>query len=359
MTDQSPVLSGGSRPPEPPPGGGGRRDDSDADTALASHLDRQAERTAAWRERADRLAERYRDRPVVDLGLRVHLRDRESAGAVLGSALAFRLFLFFVPLLLFVVGLTGFLHGYVDESTVEDAGIAGSLAAQIETALNQPNATRWSAVLLGLFGMATAGRTLSKVLVQLSCVTWRLPLRRKAPVKVVGGLIGLIVGVGVIATLINRIRQQVGLGVMSVSFLAVFGLYALLWLLVMMLLPRVTTDPGALLPGALLNAAVLTGLQVVSQLFLAGQFERASTLYGAFGTTVVTLGWFFFVGRTVVLSMALNAAVYERFGSISGPVFRLPVLRALPRRWPRFQRFFQLDDPGAQGSAGDETAPPG
>lgn len=43
----------------------------------------------------------------MDLALRWYERDREAAGTVVGSALAFRLFLFFIPLLLFVVGLTG------------------------------------------------------------------------------------------------------------------------------------------------------------------------------------------------------------------------------------------------------------
>ncbi len=73
-------------------------------------------------------------------------------------------------------------------------------------------------------------------------------------------------------------------------------------------------------------------MQAVSQLYLPGRFDRASELYGAIGTTVVTLGWFFIIGRTIVLAMAVNAVVYERFGSISQFVFSLPVLRVLPRQ---------------------------
>ena len=87
---------------------------------------------------------------------------------------------------------------------------------------------------------------------------------------------------------------------------------------------------------------MVAGLQAVSQLYLPGRFERASQLYGAIGTTVVTLGWFFIIGRTIVLAMAINAVVYERFGSISQFVFSLPVLRALPGGGTWFRRFFQL-----------------
>ena len=60
---------------------------------------------SAGQRRANELRERYGDRALVDLGLRLYRRDRESAGTVVGAAVALRLFLFFVPLLLFVVGL--------------------------------------------------------------------------------------------------------------------------------------------------------------------------------------------------------------------------------------------------------------
>ena len=42
--------------------------------------------------------------------------------------------------------------------------------------------------------------------------------------------------------------------------------------------------------------------------------------------------------RVEVLSMALNAVIWERFGSISQLVFSLPVLRILPRRLSIAQR---------------------
>jgi uncharacterized BrkB/YihY/UPF0761 family membrane protein len=70
---------------------------------------------------------------------------------------------------------------------------------------------------------------------------------------------------------------------------------------------------------------------------------RASELYGAIGAIIVTLGWFFIAGRAIVLAMALNAVVYERFGSISKVVFALPLLRILPRQSARIRRLFALD----------------
>ena len=191
--------------------------------------------------------------------------------------------------------------------------------------------------------MLTTGRTLSKVMTVASCLSWRLPPRAKASVRSIGAMVGLITGIGVVSTLVNKIRHDLGVGVATISFLAAFAIYLVAWLLVMMLLPRATPDPGALLPGALLTALTLTGVQAVSQLFLPGRLSQASELYGAVGLAVVTLGWFFIMGRAIVLAMTLNAVVHERFGSISTFVFGLPVLRALPRRWAWFRRIFQLE----------------
>jgi hypothetical protein len=63
----------------------------------------------------------------------------------------------------------------------------------------------------------------------------------------------------------------------------------------------------------------------------SNHLARASALYGAIGITVVTLGWFFILGRAMVLAITVNAVIYERFGTISQAVFALPVLRALPQ----------------------------
>jgi uncharacterized BrkB/YihY/UPF0761 family membrane protein len=295
------------------------------------------------RSSVDRRFQQHRHRPLVDLGVRIYERDRDVAGAVVGSAIAFRLFLFFVPLLLFAVGLAGFLGAYVERRDLDGAGLSGGLAAQIGEALTQPNSTRWIAVGLGAIGMVTTGRTLSKTMIAASCLAWQIPLRARASVKVTGAVVGLLAGVALVAALVNRIRTGLGLAVTGVSLAVALGVYVVAWVLVLALVPRRSKDPASLLPGGLLLAAVLAGMQAVSQLYLPGRFSRASELYGAIGTTIVTLGWFFILGRAIVVAMVVNAAVYERFGSISGIVFSLPGVRALPRRSALVRRVFGLE----------------
>ena len=179
-------------------------------------------------------------------------------------------------------------------------------------------------MLVGFVGMVTTGRSLSKGMVSASCLAWRLPVRTKASVRVIGAIVGLIVGIGLVSTIINRVRAELGLAVAGISFLVAFAVYAVAWLLLSMLLPRATDrSRSALLPGAVLVGATLVGMQAISQLYLPDRFDRASQLYGAIGTTIVTLGWFFILGRAIVLAMAVNAVIYERFGSISQFVFSL------------------------------------
>jgi uncharacterized BrkB/YihY/UPF0761 family membrane protein len=313
-------------------------------TGVRAFLDRSRDRLTAEQERISALIDKYHDRPLIDVALRIYQRDREGAGGLVGSALAFRLFLFFVPLTLFVVGVLGFLTRWIDADDIIDAaGLGGTLADQVNTALSQPDSTRWIATIAGLFGMAWAGRSLSKVMIAASCLAWRLPVTTKASARVIGSVVGLVAGIALVATVVNRVRLDFGLGAASLSLLAVLSVYGIAWMAMSMLLPRATRDPGALLPGAVVVGAVLAVMQAISQLYLPNALGRASALYGALATTVVTLGWFFFLGRAMVFGMSLDAVIYERFGSISQFVFGLPVVRILPRKSAWIRNFFDLE----------------
>ena len=343
------TAAGEPAPPDPEGGGGVSAEEAARRAGVRGLVDLGKDRYSAGRTWATALLDRHRNRPLVDLALRLIERDREAAGSVVGSAIAFRLFLFFVPLLLFVVGVAGFFANIVSSKEIEDAGITGALAGQIDTALTQPTSTRWIAVGVGFVGMVTTGRTLSKGMAGASCLAWKLPVRSKASVRVIGGVIGLLVGLGVVAAILNRVRQSFGLAGASVSFIAVLGLYTVGALVLASLLPRRTSDPGALLPGAAALGVTLAVLHAISQFYLPDRFDRASELYGAIGATIVTLGWFFIAGRALVLSMVLDAVVFERFGSISQFVFGLPVLRILPRKWAWLRRYFDLEEPDLDG----------
>jgi hypothetical protein len=128
--------------------------DAAGDTGLA----RFAAATRGRVTNAQRWLARYQGLPVVDVVLGTFRRDRRAAGSVMSSALAFRLFLFFLPLLLLTIGVAGFASDIVDKrSANRAAGISGGLAKQVSAAFHQPGLTRWVAVLLGVWGVLVAG----------------------------------------------------------------------------------------------------------------------------------------------------------------------------------------------------------
>jgi uncharacterized BrkB/YihY/UPF0761 family membrane protein len=307
------------------------------------------QRATAWaHERAEQLGSWFveqRERvTIVDVGADVYERDKEAGATLLGSALALRLFLFFVPLLLVIVGLAGVFGGRSDGSVVsESAGVSGTLANYIDDAFRQSGQTPWIALAVGLFGMATAGRSLTRALVLSSALSWQLGGKQRTPVRAIGVVTGLFVGLALSASIMNRIRQTAGVAVTSVSMVGLFGIYFVVWLLLFQALPRRTTDPGASLPGAAVGAAVMVGLQAVTQFYLPHQLDSASQMYGGLGVLVAFLGWFFFIGRAIAFSFALNAVIYEQVGSVSTLVFGLPVIREIPRRVPAVGRYFALD----------------
>lgn len=357
MDDQRDAAPDGTDTPAGTPTGIGEMSAASSATTVnrwRQLVDRGKGTWTAQRTAGEARLGRWREgNPLVDCGALVYERDREIAATVLGSAVAFRLFLFFVPLLLFVVGLVGILATWVSSSDASGtAGVTGALADQLASAMEQSSQGRWVMLLAGVWGMLSAGRALGKVLVASSCLSWRLPVQRRAPVRVVGAVVGLVTSMALISVITNRIRAATGFTIASLSFVVVAVIYLVIWLFVLLTLPRPTRDPGALLPGAALVAVALSLMQAFTQLYLPGRMSRASQLYGGLGAIIVTLGWFFILGRLIVVGMAANAAVYERFGSISQVVFSLPVVRILPRRSPRLARFFGLDE-AVSPSAGE------
>jgi uncharacterized BrkB/YihY/UPF0761 family membrane protein len=325
-------------------------DEPPADDPTES-ISRIAQLQTAAQQRASRATEwaaGLRERSVIaDGAFCVYERDRASAGTVLGSAIAFRLFLFFVPCVVLGVGVIGLFSGYVATETITDAGsISGALATNIRAAHDQSTTASLISVATGLFLMASAGRSLSKSLVASSNLAWSANGRVTAKVRAIAAITGVMLSLILVSFVIGKIRDEWGIAFASLSFGAGFVIYLFLFMVLMATLPRGTTDPGAILPGAALVAALVVGLQAVSQLYIPSRISGASDLYGGIGVTVVALGWLFIVGRTISFAFSLNAALFDRFGSLSQAIFSLPVLRILRRKSAPLRSHFGLDDDG-------------
>ena len=89
-----------------------------------------AGRAHARRQATERL-------PFFGIAVRVYERDKHAAGTLLGSALALRLFLLFVPTVLLLFGVAGILGGSSVVDSSSDIGIGGALGHEIDSALDQ------------------------------------------------------------------------------------------------------------------------------------------------------------------------------------------------------------------------------
>ena len=96
----------------------------------------QRARLLAHKERATaELAARRERHVLVELGVKLYERDRDSFGSVLGSAIAMRLFLFTASLSVAAVGLVNLVtRGNGMGGVMTSAGITGQVASQVDAA---------------------------------------------------------------------------------------------------------------------------------------------------------------------------------------------------------------------------------
>ncbi len=325
-------------PPEREPGTEGRI------ARLRARGEEVARRGEAWLER------RRTEAMPVDLAVEYYERDRDAFASVLGAAIALRLFLFFVPAMLLVTGILMLVVGHDGvRSIAEQGGVTGGLANQVEEATTTSRTTTLGLLVAALWLTVWGGRSLTKVLAACSAGAWRMTGRQgRATFRMAVAVTTLIFLFVIVAGVMNRLRETQGLAVITTSWLLVGALYAVAWFLVSATLPRTTSDPGALLPGALGVGAGFAALQWFMQYYLPTKLAHSTALAGSIGASVAALGYMFFLGRIMASSFILDAVVYERLGSVSHLFFSLPVLRALPRRFPSLARYFDLDRDGEQ-----------
>ncbi len=124
----------------------------------SAYADRQKTRAGELRKEAE--ARRPRS-AVLDVGFMAVEHDGQVGGGILAGAVAFRIFLFVVPLVFVLVAGFGLAADASDRSPSElasSAGIAGLLATTIETVDGQSFGTRLTIFVFGGFALAARAR---------------------------------------------------------------------------------------------------------------------------------------------------------------------------------------------------------
>lgn len=274
------------------------------------------QRTAAVRDGLkQRLADLRQRFWYLDTAVQAFERDVEVGGFVLAGAIAFRLFVYMLPMYLLVLVAAAAAFS-VDPSGSQRfssaAGMSGYIITMLSNATETSRKSMWILVPATLWALAVAGRSVFRVITVAHANAWRTqpkPTRASASLEVIVFALVCLAGTGTV----RYARSQ---GLMIVAMVIAVGAYTGLWLLASFRLPH---DPTAswidLLPGAVLVSVGTQGLYLFYVLYLQHQVESASEAYGALGVAASGLAWLYMLGRLFVAAPVLNAVLHERRAS--------------------------------------------
>jgi len=293
-------------------------DDLGADTPPASRFERTRARKAALEARAKEIAERAeeerRKHESLDLVYEVVERDTEVAGGILSGALAYRLFIWALPLALVLVAGLGFFAGANSESPDKAAsslGLTGLVSSSVSAAAKGD--ARWYALIVGIPLLLYVTRGLLRALIGAHRLAWT-DLRATAPRPTATAtlrVLGLILCIFLVTVLAAAARAHaLWLGVV-VSLLLVFP-YAAIWLLISLQLPHRDAGWRWLIPGALAFGVGIELVQIFTTFILGPYALNKQGTYGALGTAAALLLGLYFVCRVIMGAAVLNATIWER-----------------------------------------------
>jgi uncharacterized BrkB/YihY/UPF0761 family membrane protein len=276
------------------------------------------------RGRGERLAERAQEErgrhSSVDAAFQMVDRDSEVGGGIIAGALAYRLFIWLLPLALVAVaglGIAADANTESPEAAAKSLGAQGLISSSIAGAAESPK--RWYALLIGIPVLVWATRSVLRVLIGAHRLVW-IDDRSHAPKpKLVPTLrlLALLLGFAVVSTVASAVRAW-SPGPGFVVTLLTLAFYSGLWLLVTMRLPHRETDWTALIPGAVLFGVGLEALQVVIAYFITPYALAKQGTYGALGVAAGLLLGLFLVSRLVVAAAVINATLSARRSAPGG-----------------------------------------
>ena len=310
-----PPGSSGPEPVASPPsattGGGSEGGDASDPGRIA-----RARRSAAELEtRARREFDHARDQhTTVRLAVQAFESDRRRAGGLLAGGLAYRIFLWQIPLALFLVsafGLATELSGDDPADLARKTGMTAALAGTISEAVAASQSARWWLLVLGAVLTVWAGRGVYRGARLISELAWETRAPRVSSLK--GSL--AVTGFGVLAVALQAFLPKLSealdipglirfaLGLILASSLT----FAVLWLL-----PRADAPWTSIVPGAVLTGVGMRLLGLAASTYFAYRLDHSNDLYGALGLAVVMMLFLFLVARIFVAAQFLNATLYRR-----------------------------------------------
>jgi uncharacterized BrkB/YihY/UPF0761 family membrane protein len=262
-------------------------------------------------ERAE--AERQRHRSV-DALYEIVERDAEVGGGLIAAALAYRLFIWLLPVALVAVaglGIAADASSGSPEDAAESLGFEGLISNSVANAAESPN--RWYALLIGIPILVWATRSLLRALIGAHRLVWgdvRTSVTKPTIVRSLEFL-GLLLCLAAVSAAASALRSWSTFPGLAATVVAVAP-YAGLWLVIALRLPHGEAPWTALVPGALVygvGTEIVHG--VIAYVITPWALAKQGT-YGALGLAAALLLCLFLISRLVVSSAVVNATLWER-----------------------------------------------
>jgi uncharacterized BrkB/YihY/UPF0761 family membrane protein len=267
------------------------------------------------------LASRRERSTLIGAGFDIAELDVHVGGGILAGAVAFRLFLFLVPfvyILFTAVGLASTAANQDPATLAKTLGITGVLTSAVVNSEDISALSQFILVLGAMVALIWTANSLAKTLYVVHWLIWGVPRLKPTGFRSIGTTIGLAVVLTVLAVATNVLRTDLGvlgsllvaLLVMAVSFLA--------WWWVSWRLPHGPVRAQQLIPGAVLVALGTEVLHLLTTYWIGHVVARKSHTYGAIGIALAVLFWVYVLGRVIVASAGVNAALGRRsIGAVS------------------------------------------
>jgi uncharacterized BrkB/YihY/UPF0761 family membrane protein len=298
---------------------------SPADSTMRGTSKGPSSRSERWRERAAALRARHRRLVAraqeergrhgsLDAVFEMVERDAEVGGGIIAGALAFRLFIWLLPLALVLVGGLGIAADATSKSPKSLAGtvgLGGLVASSFQKTAH--STANWYAIVVGVPVLLYATRSVLRVLIGTHRLVWGA-VRAEAPKPTFSAsarLLGLLLVDFLLAGLASWARASSASLGLAVTIVVTAG-YAGTWLLVSVQLPHRDAAWTELLPGALLVGIGLWVFHVVGVYLLAPYALAKQGTYGVLGIAAGLLVGLFLLGRLMVAAAEMNATLWER-----------------------------------------------
>jgi uncharacterized BrkB/YihY/UPF0761 family membrane protein len=259
------------------------------------------------------LEQRYGDVWPVPVVRDMLALDQSIAGGELAGALAYRLFIWFLPFVLVLVAGLGVYADASDQTpreVADELGLAGLVVQSVAAAAK--SGARWYALLIGIPVLLYATRSLLRTIVAIHRLAWGLERRRGhlTPGRVLLFLTAIVASLAVAAVISGSVAASAWLWLAGIPVAVVAR--AAIWLGVSRLLPSRDQSPRTLLPGALVVGVGFLGVNVFTQLVVVWIGGTREDTYGALGLAATMLFSLWLTSRVIVASVVVNATLWSR-----------------------------------------------